>query len=173
MKSSLVLRKLTATDESAFFRAHALWNDPRLLFASAYRPGMPFPELLTALEDCAAGKNLLPGKVADTVVFGFVDGGIVGRLSIRHELNEFLRTIGGHIGYGVLEEHRRRGYATEMLRQSLPMARAIGIDRALLTCDDDNAASFKTIESCGGILENKVMDEDRRVLKRRYWIDLY
>jgi len=59
-----------------------------------------------------------------------------------------------------------------MLRQGLLRARAAGIERALITCDDDNAASIRTIESAGGALEDVVWLGDQVPWKRRYWIDL-
>jgi predicted acetyltransferase len=79
--------------------------------------------------------------VPATFLVAVVDSGLVGRISIRHELNAFLMDFGGHIGCGVRPVHRRRGYATEMLRQALVIARAEGVDRILVTCDDDNTAS--------------------------------
>jgi predicted acetyltransferase len=63
-------------------------------------------------------------RVPATFLVADVDGAIVGRVSIRHELNDHLTHFGGHIGYGVRPAHRRRGYATEILRQSLVIARA-------------------------------------------------
>jgi predicted acetyltransferase len=39
-----------------------------------------------------------------------------------------------------------------------------------MTCDDDNIGSIKTIEKCGGILENVVSGPDLPKPKRRYWI---
>ena len=97
-----------------------------------------------------------------------LDGVIVGRSSIRFELNEFLLTQGGHIGYAVRPGHRRLGYATEILRQSLVVARAGGVQQILVTCDDDNVGSAKAIEANGGLLEN-IVDIDG-VPMRRYWI---
>src|SRR5687767_1925083 len=77
--------------------------------------------------------------------WAIVDDRMVGRLGLRLELNDFLARVGGHIGYYVHPDCRRRGYATEMLRLALetPEARAIG--RLLLTCDEDNAGSERTI----------------------------
>jgi predicted acetyltransferase len=57
-----------------------------------------------------------------------------------------------------------------MLRQSLQRLSAAGIDRALVTCDDNNVGSARVIESCGGVLEN-VMDVGDGLLRRRYWIE--
>jgi predicted acetyltransferase len=42
----------------------------------------------------------------------------------------------------------------------------------LVTCDDDNVGSIRTIENNGGVLENVVTGPDLEVPKRRYWIDL-
>ena len=66
---------------------------------------------------------------------------------IRHELNEFLLKIGGHIGYGVVPEKRRKGYATSMLQKSLSYAKNIPLDKVLITCDEDNFGSIKVIEN--------------------------
>ncbi len=100
-----------------------------------------------------------------------VDGRIVGRSSIRHRLNDLLAHEGGHIGYCVLPDHRRRGFATDILRQSLSIARAAGVDRVLVACDDDNEASRVIIERCGGVLEDVVQSrDDVPVPVRRYWI---
>lgn len=71
-----------------------------------------------------------------------------------------------------MPEFRRRGYATTILRLSLQIAsEKFGIHRILVTCDDDNIGSIKTIEKNGGILENIVSGPDLDKPKRRYWIE--
>ncbi|MFI8995193.1 GNAT family N-acetyltransferase [Streptomyces sp. NPDC053542] len=95
----------------------------------------------------------------------YVDGDtFLGRLGLRHELNDFLLELGGHIGYDVRPTARRRGHATAMLRAALPLAHALGIRSALVTCDTTNTASRRVIETCGGIFE------DERGGKLRYWV---
>lgn len=96
---------------------------------------------------------------------------IVGRASIRYGLTDYLLKYDGHIGYAVAPEHRRKGYATEILRQSLALLAARGVERAVVTCDEDNVASYRTIEACGGMLEN-IVDGPDGIPKRRYWVDL-
>ena len=92
--------------------------------------------------------------------------------SLRHQLNDYLALHGGHIGFPVRPAFRRQGYATEILRQSLVLARSYGLDRVLLTCDDDNVGSAAVIEACGGEIERVVPghESDDGVPFRRYWI---
>ncbi|MFD8308447.1 GNAT family N-acetyltransferase [Streptomyces sp. NPDC059690] len=93
----------------------------------------------------------------------------LGAIDLRHYLNAFLLEGGGHIGYSIRPSARQRGLATWALGAVLLKAPALGLDRLLLTCDD-NAASARTIERNGGILQD-VRDTQIGV-KRRYWIAL-
>lgn len=113
----------------------------------------------------------LPGRIVESsLLAATVDGELVGRVSLRHRLNDFLAHEGGHVGYAVHQRFRGRGYATEMLRQSVIVLRSLGVDRVLVTCDDDNVASVTVIERCGGVLESIITAGDGEP-KRRYWID--
>lgn len=90
------------------------------------------------------------------------DGRIVGMIDIRHRLNDHLRLYGGHIGYSVRPDERRKGYAKRMLALALPEAKKRGIDRVLVTCDDDNEGSRRTIEANGGRFERNTYFEDEK-----------
>jgi predicted acetyltransferase len=116
------------------------------------------------------GRELEPGRVPSTFLFAHVEGNLVGRASVRHWLNPWLQRWGGHIGYAVRPAFRRRGYATGILRQSLAVARGVGVDRALVVCDVGNAGSAAVIERCGGVLEDIVDGEPGEPPKRRYWV---
>ncbi len=167
------LVKLTPAMESEFVSYIKEWRDsgeemvpmaadPKELSFSRYLENLPAYE---TEEGCP--ENFVPG----TTLFLVNEAGrILGAINIRHRLNDFLLSVGGHIGYGVRPSERRKGYAAQMLALALENARELGIDRALITCDKENTGSAHTILKNNGILENEVPDEGR--ITQRYWIDL-
>lgn len=159
---ALTLRAPALADEQEVRRAHAVLAEEGFIFALGLS-GLSWRYYLHRLAEIEAGDRS-HGRVPATYLLAEVDGQLVGRTSIRFELNAELAVSGGHIGYCVLPEHRRRGYATEILRQSLEIAREHGVTRALLTCDERNKASRRVIENCGGSLE-EIVDG-----LCRYWI---
>ena len=74
---------------------------------------------------------------------------IVGIIDLRHTLNDFLKDL-GNCGYSVRPSERRKGYATEMLRLLLPIAKNAGMKELYLSVERDNEASIKTIVKNGG-----------------------
>ena len=105
------------------------------------------------------------GLVPATTLWWVEGDEYLGRLAIRHRLAP--GSVGernGHIGYDVRPSARRQGNATAMLAASLPVAASLGLSRVLVTCDDDNVASRRTIERNGGVLHDK-WDE-----KLRFWL---
>lgn len=127
---------------------------------------------LIKLEKQADINTVETGKVPASTYFAIreTDSKIIGMINIRHDLNEYLLLHGGHIGYGVRPTERKKGYATEILRLGLLKLKDLGVDKALVTCDDDNIGSYTVIENNKGILENLV-EEDNKLI-RRYWIDI-
>ena len=121
-------------------------------------------------------RNKLPEGYVPSYDYFLVDGSkFVGIIHIRIELTQNLMRYGGNIGYAINPKYWRQGYGTEILRLGLEKAKELGMtDKVLITCDDDNLGSSKIIEKNGGILENKIENEDcgERFLTRRYWIKL-
>jgi len=156
-------------DESVLREAHnELKQEGSNFLLDGFQSDTAFDDYLERVTESMKGQNLSPGRVPSTFLLLEISGEIVGRVSIRHELNDWLETYGGHIGYAVLPEHRRKGYAGLLLKEGLRICSQLGITSALLTCSDSNLASVKVIESAGGILENIIQDTDG--LLRRYWI---
>lgn len=168
-------------------RLHASWAAAMLEFGSEHVHGAGAWEVpaeirsSTSREACAVLVSELarrgdpqeprPADRVPSDYFWITDrdrgaGEVVGFLALRHELTSFLLDTGGHIGYSVRPSRRGEGHAGRALELGLDHAARLGLPRVLLTCDRDNEASRRTIESAGGELE------DVRERTMRFWIDL-
>ena len=85
------------------------------------------------------------------------DGEFSGSIGLRWQpgTTELPPYCLGHIGYAVVPWKQRLGYATDALRQLLPLARAQGLPFVELTTDPDNVASQRVIEANGGLLASE------------------
>jgi predicted acetyltransferase len=162
------LRPLSLADEAQALQGHSELAIENYEYLKSYSEGMPWSEYLEVLKNESTGTDLKKSHVPTTFLIAENEGNLVGRASIRHELNDFMFRVRGHIGYQVRPSYRRQGFATEILMQSLTFIYELGVNKVLVTCDEDNVGSIKVIESQGGILENTV--EFESILKRRYWI---
>lgn len=100
------------------------------------------------------------------------DNKVVAMIQVRHYFNEYLEKYAGNIGYSTRPGERRKGYATEMLRLTLPFCREIGLDKVLIACKPDNLASRRTILANGGVYECTVHEPGADIDLERYWIVL-
>ena len=117
----------------------------------------------------------VPGHLVPSTQYVYLrtsDRRIVGMIQIRHELNEYLKNFGGHIGYSVRPSERRKGYAGRMLAEFLPVCRRMGLGRVLVTCLSGNEASRRTILKNGGEYEKTAFEPEMKANLERYWIRL-
>ncbi len=133
-------------------------------YGPAWSTNDGFEEYLARLRADARPDLVRPGRVPSTTWWWVERDTYLGRIAVRHRLNDWLFEVGGNIGYDVRPSARRRGHATAMLQAVLPEAKLIGVDPALVTCDVTNVASRKVIEHAGGVFE------DERRGKLRFWV---
>lgn len=129
--------------------------------------------------DEMVGKGLKEGYVpaTDFWVIKTNDNGeeaYVGRISLRHALTDNLRKVGGHVGYDVVPSKRGLGYAKTALRLVLEKAKKMGMPEVLITCDETNEPSKRTIigvlKEYGG-KEEEALESDHDVKKLRFWVN--
>ncbi|MGW5754422.1 GNAT family N-acetyltransferase [Nocardia rhamnosiphila] len=166
----LRLRPVQSCDEEAVRAAHRRMSElDGFDLALGLDPAMTWWQYLRKPDD--RRRDLPTGIVPETFLLAVIDDEIVGRAAIRHTLNPRLSRRGGHIGYAVLQPHRRHGYGRAILHHSIPIARRLGIERILLTCDATNPASIRVIESCGGVHDRtRHAGDEREPAILRYWI---
>src|SRR6266508_6486627 len=158
--------KAAILDAVAEMQAIGEWDISPDAFAARFDDMLA--EIAAAKDPTTAPPGVLPSED-----FWLMDDDTwIGLLTLRLQLNEQFLLSGGHIGYVIRPSKRRRGYGTTLLRLGLEQARARGLHRVLLTCDETNSASKKMIEANGGQLENEVIVPGHAVRRLRYWISL-
>ena len=139
-----------------------------IIQGAANMTALSIPEWVEFVENTKYKGTVTPGFVTAHTFFALDNDKIVGIINARHELNDYLLNFGGHIGYSVRKSERRKGYAKRMLNYTSEFLFSLGLEKILITCDKNNIASKRTIESCGGFLDNEIVEESRTTL--RYWI---
>ena len=108
---------------------------------------------LQSVTDNTSPDTVNPNWVVTDTFFAVDERGkIVGIIALRHTLNDFLKNF-GNCGYSVLPSRRRQGYATEMLRQVLEVAKRAGLKEVHISAERNNVASVRTIAKNGGVYE--------------------
>tara|TARA_R110000868_G_scaffold104087_5_gene286281 strand:+ start:10082 stop:10573 length:492 start_codon:yes stop_codon:yes gene_type:complete len=158
-------------DESAFLSAVSDWEGEDLAWLTFdWDPTMSHEQHLKILSDHHHGINLPSDFVASTMLYGFVGDKIIGRVHVRHTLNDNLLKRGGHMGYAVSPRFRGHGYGLSLAKAGLEfLTKNLKVKDVLITCDEKNNPSIKIIEALGAKLENTVPDA-KGVPTRRYWL---
>ncbi|QUW22811.1 GNAT family N-acetyltransferase [Sporosarcina sp. Marseille-Q4063] len=129
-----------------------------------------FEEMVKALHEFEIGNGAK--EVPESVYFLVNEKDrILGAVTIRHSLTERIFNTEGHIGAGIRPSERRNGYATKILELALVKLRGLGIQKALVTCNEDNIGSEKAIIKNGGVRDNDFLESHGNIVKR-YWITL-
>lgn len=105
-------------------------------------------------------------KVPQTTYWLFEDGVPVGMGRIRHFLTDALRAEGGNIAYVIAPHARGRGLGKALLSLIKEECRKMGLQRALITIQNQNAPSIGTALANGAVLEKK------DAVRGWYWLEM-
>lgn len=92
-----------------------------------------------------------------------VDEKVVGMLDLRLHLPKEWYSA-GHIGYSIRPTERRKGYATDALKEALIIANKLDIKPIIITCLKDNEASKKVVLNNGGIFVEEIIEDSEENL---------
>lgn len=170
----LVSPSLEYREELEAYKAETLAIEPVIHGCGGFDACATMEEWLYRLKEREAEETCPEGFVPASTYLCVrqPDNRMVGFTDIRHRLNDYLLNYGGHIGYSIRPRERGKGYAGRQLRLGLEKCRELGLNRVLLTCDEDNQRSKRTIEKAGGVYEDSRHQPGRDQPSRRYWITL-
>lgn len=170
----LIIPTMEYEKEIQAFRQEFLINGGDMDGCLSLRRMDNIADWIKQVEDCSR-EETCPKKWVPQTQFIYVreeDRKVIGVIQVRHRFNEFLEKYAGHIGYSVCHSERKKGYATQMLKEVLPYCKELGMEKVLVCCLDDNEGSRKTILNNGGVYESTVHEPDGNVSLERYWIEL-
>ena len=155
-KIILVKPNLSYADEIQRYKKEFLEDEPIINGSAGLERFSTVEDWLEELKKRSNKDTVPEGLVPSSTYLGIrkKDNYIVGMIDIRHCLNDFLLQAGGHIGCGVRKSERKKGYAKQMIKLALEKCKKLKIEKVLITCNDDNIASERSIISCGGKLED-------------------
>lgn len=119
-----------------------------------------FEEFITDLINSSKGINIPEDWVPCSSYWLIDDSEVVGVIRIRHRVDsDYLQMI-GHIGYEIKSSKRKRGYGSKLLELGLIEAKKIGLEKVLITCNEDNIGSIRIIEKFNGEYKKSFFDDE-------------
>ncbi len=160
-----------SSGEFAHFIEEYRVHDKKLYPATLDKDSSDFPKFVKCLKDEPAGINQPQGYVPGSSYFTINQHDrIFGCVNIRHELSEYQKNFGGHIGFRIGPKERNRGLGYKQHQLSLLKMELWGMKRILAVCEKDNQSSAQVIKKNGGKLESGLIHDNEVI--QRFWITL-
>jgi predicted acetyltransferase len=121
-QSRLILTEPTFADEAAVlaFRERFTGHNSagEIPGGAGLQTAESYSEWLSTVRQYGSAKTVPLGRVQASTYLAKPqeNGKVIGIIQIRHALTPHLLQVGGHIGYSVSPDERRRGYGTQMLQ---------------------------------------------------------
>lgn len=100
------------------------------------------------------------------------DNKLIGMLNIRWNIPPNIQEFVGNIGYGIRPTERKKGYNKINLYLGLIEIQKLGLKKIYLDYEDNNIASYKTMEALNAKLLSTKIDPYDNLLTRIYSIDV-
>ncbi|MCL1064075.1 GNAT family N-acetyltransferase [Shewanella benthica] len=110
-------------------------------------------------------ENIISSAAETSTYFCVVNEEIIGAIRFRHNTNEYIVSVIGHVGYETKPTARGKGVARFMLSWLQEHIMGSG---AIITCEADNMASEKVIKHCGGVYLNQIYSTEKQNDVKRY-----
>ncbi len=137
-----------------------------------YKTESDFLSLIDRLNEVERGEHITGYSPSSTYwLYDDERNVLVGAGNLRHALVGESGQLWGHIGYGIRPSERRKGYASFLLKSLLEKAAEHGLSEVLLAAWTDNIASWKTMERCGAVFQNYVLDKESGKTVKQYLIN--
>lgn len=154
-KINLVRPTLELKEEALAYRGEHFRHGEKVIYGSElFDKTESYEEWLSAVTRNTDPETVNENWVVTDTFFAVrkSDGRIIGIIDLRHTLNEFLKDL-GNCGYSVRPSERKKGYATEMLRQLIWVAKEAEMNELHISVEKENMASVKVIQKNGGVYE--------------------
>ena len=100
------------------------------------------------------------------------DNKLIGMLNIRWNIPPNIQEFVGNIGYVFRPKKKKKGYNKINLYLGLIEIQKLGLKKIYLDCEDNNIASYKTMEALNAKLLSTKIDPYDNLLTRIYSIDV-
>jgi predicted acetyltransferase len=110
-------------------------------------------------------QNLIMDSENTSTYLCIQDDVVLGAIRCRHHSNRYIENVIGHVGYETKPSARGKGVAKFMLSW---LQKNVLTDNIIITCEVDNIASQKVIESCGAKYINQIYSPEKNNDVKRF-----